>query len=130
MGANDIIRLQVQEGAYTFTNTRLHKVLKEIDMRTAGADVYVDITRTSGLISLIEVYSDAARTQKVCEQQVGRSAGVGGVEYVTTLTNIFYNANGTEDSRTTETISRPNLGTDDIIEACDSPFSTSESTKL
>jgi len=30
----------------------------------------------------------------------------------------------------TTTIDRPNLGTDDRIEACDSPFTTTESTKI
>ncbi len=130
MGSKDISRLQVQEGAYTFTNIRMHFVLKEIDMRTSGANSWVTITRTSGLISKIEIFSDAARTKKVCEQQILRSTGVGGIEFITTITNIYYNDNGSEDSRVTETISRPNLGIDDVIETCDSPFTTSESTKL
>lgn len=126
MGAPNSKRIEVLEGNYTFTERRLNGIIAEIDMRLNGANVWVTFTRTGGLISKIEYFSNSARTIKVCEQNITRGAGVGSIQLVTGIQNIFYNSDTTEDSQVNETIGRPNLGTDDIIETCDSVFSTTE----
>lgn len=136
MGQTDASRIEVQEGAYTFTRTHLDDLLRELDARITAADCWLTITRpvspdpNAGLITKTEYFADAARTKLVMERQFDRSPGLGGVRYISQITTIFYNENGTEDSRVTATISRPGLGTNDDLTTCDSPFSTTESTKL
>lgn len=124
----DSKRVQSIEGKYTFTNRSLSGIIDEIDMRLNGADCWVTITRTSGLISKVEYFKDAAKTMKVCEQVITRATGVGGVKLVSNIQNIYYNSDTSEDSQVNASLSRPSLGTDDDITACSSVFSTTEDT--
>lgn len=127
MGAPDASRVQVQEGAYTFTETRLAFILKEIDARLNCAETYDTITYTSGLISKIEIFSNSARTIKVVERTYTRTTGTDGVGYITGMLTKFFNSDTSEDSRVTTTITRDS---ENKITSCDHVFSTSEETKL
>lgn len=123
----DASRVYFPEGAGTYTQEELDKLILEIDMRTTGANVFIDVSRTSGLISQIDYYSDVGRTTKIAERAYTRAAGIGGVLFVIQVITKFFNANGSEDSRVTETFTRD---ADDLITACDSVFSTTEDTKI
>ena len=59
-----------------------------------------------------------------------RGAGVGGIQMITQIAATFYNEDATVDSTVITDVTRPNLGTDDIITECESPFFTTESEKL
>ena len=123
MGAPNAKRIQILEGRYTFTDRRLSGIVAEIDSRLNCAEVYETITRTSDLISLVEIYSDIARTKKVVERSITRTTGSDGVDYITGMVTIFFNSDGSEDSRVTTTITRDG---DDRITSCDNVFSTTE----
>lgn len=123
MGAPNAKRIQILEGQYTFTDRRLDGIVAEIDSRLNCAEVYETITRTSDLISLIEIYSDLARTKKVMQRSITRTTGTDNVDYITGMVTIFYNSDGTEDSRVTTTITRDG---DNRITSCDNVFSTTE----
>ena len=123
MGNPDLKRIQAQEGAYTFTEHNAAKMFKEIDARLNGANVFTTILRTLSLIDTISYFSDVGRTKLTMELHIGYTVDT----LPDTFTYIFFNADGSEDSRVTETATR------DIalyITSCDSVFLTSESTKL
>ncbi len=130
MGNKDASRVEVQEGAYTFKEKALDKLLLEIDGRLNGNEVYIDITRSSDLISKVEYFSDLARTKKLIERNFTRVAGVAGILFVDTITTIFFNDDATEDSRVTTTSTRDTEANNSRLLDCDNPFSTSESQKL
>ena len=122
MGRPDLKRLEAAEGAYTFISNNLAKLLLEVDARMNGREVYTTIDRTSGLIDKIEYFSEAARLNKMMELQIAYLSGD-----FSTFTWIFYNLDGSEDSRVVESVTRDI--NDDITE-CNSVFTTTESTKL
>jgi|AntRauTorckE5430_2_1112549.scaffolds.fasta_scaffold01224_13 hypothetical protein len=126
MGAPNASRIEILEGGFTFTHNRLSGVLSELDMRVSGSNCWTTFTRTGGLISKIEYFTNSARTIKVCEQNISRVTGVGNVSLVSEIQTLFFNQNTTEDSRVVSTLGRPNLGTDDVIVTCNGPFSTTE----
>lgn len=121
--SKDASRIWIPEGRYTWGKSWLDEFLQELDMRLNGAEAYVDFTYTSDLITLIEIHSDLARTNKVAERQIGYTSGK-----ITSITTIFFNPGGSEDSRVTETLTR-DAGNLDRITACDSVFTTTESPK-
>lgn len=123
MGAPNASRIEVREEKYTFTKRRLDDILTQIDMRLNCAEVYETITRTSGLISKIEIFSNAAKTIKVVERDITRTTGTDGVDYITGMVTRYYNDDTTEDSRVTTTITRDG---ENRITACDNVFSTTE----
>lgn len=126
--AVDSSRVYVQEGAYTARADRLDGVLLELFAHTTGQDVFTTITRTGGLISQIEYFTDAGRTTLDHKCTYTRTTGSDGVDYITGMVAIFYQSDGvTEDSRVTVTVTR---NSEDQITSCDSVFSTSEDTKL
>jgi hypothetical protein len=125
MGQINTYRVQNPEERYTFTEPALDGVIKELDSRTSMADCYPVFTRTSGLISKIEYYKDAAHTLKKCERNFTRNTGTDGIEYIATITSIYYNDDTSEDSRVTTTLTRH--VDDNYITQCDNVFSTSES---
>ena len=122
MGNPDLKRIQAQEGAYTFTNHNTAKMFKEIDARMNGANVFTTITRALGLISKIEYFSEIGRSNLRMELNIVYTGAD-----MTLFTWIFYNDDATEDSRVVETTTRDINGD---VTACDSVFSTTESTKL
>jgi hypothetical protein len=128
VGAPNAARIETPEGAYAFRSTRLSEMLKEIDAYVNGANVWVTFTRVSGLISKVEYFSNSARTIKILEASFTRGAGIGGVLLVTQIAKTYFNLDTSTDATITEAISRPALGTDDVIGTCDSPFSTTETT--
>lgn len=123
MGAPNADRIEIRENRYTFTERRLSGLIRELDGRLNCANVFETITRTNDLISKIEIFSDIARTKKVAERTITRVTGSDGVEYISAMLTIFYNSDGSEDSRVTTTITRD---VDDRITACDNVFSTTE----
>lgn len=125
MGQVNIDRIENIEERYTYISPTLDGVLKEIDTRTTGADCYLTITRVDGLITKMEYYADAARTIKRIERTFSRTAGSDNVLYITGIITIFYNDDGSEDSRVTSVLSRD--VDDDWIDGCDNVFSTGES---
>ena len=127
MGANtDAERIYVTEEKYTFRSIHLNDILHEIDKRTSHADCFTTITRTLGLISKIEYFSDIARTQKVMERQFTRATGYSGISFVTDILTIYYNDDASEDSRVTTTLTRDTDANKSVINLCDNVFSTSE----
>lgn len=123
MPRTDASLVQFIEGGYTFTSRDLANVMHEVDRRLNSADAYTDMTRVSELITQIDLYSDVGRTQKVLQQTVSRTLGNDGILYPTGKITIFYNSNGSEDSRITTTITRD--ANNDITD-CDNVFSTTE----
>lgn len=123
MGSQNADRIEVRENRHTFTEWRLSGLIYELDKRINCADVYETITRTSDLISKIELFSDIARTKKIAERDITRTTGSDGVDYITGMVTKFYNKDTSEDSRVTTTITRDG---DDRITSCDNVFSTSE----
>lgn len=123
MGAPNADRIEIRENRYTFTERRLSGLIRELDGRLNCANVYETITRTSDLISKIEVFSDIARTKKIAERDITRVTGSDNVQYISSMLTRFYNSDGSEDSRVTTTITRD---VDDRITACDNVFSTTK----
>ncbi len=123
----DASRIYVQEGAYTARRDRLDFVLLELFSAVTGQDVFPTITRTAGLITKIEYFTDATRTKLDHECDLTYIVGGDGVSRVSTMVTIYLNFDLTEDSRVTVTITRDG---DDLITQCNSVFSTSEDTKL
>lgn len=126
MGQTDTDRIRSLEEQNTFISAALDQMMKEVDARVTGADCYPTITRTSGLISQIDYYADIARTQLRIRRTIGRTT-YSGVAYITSMLTIFYNSDGTEDSRITTTINRDIVDITRPIESCDNVFSTTES---
>jgi len=125
MAQTDVDRIDPLEEHTTFTAATLDGVLEEIDSRTTGANCYPVVARSAGLITQISYYSDLAHTLLKLQRTFSRTAGTDGVLYITGIISIFYNSNGTEDSRVTTTIARD--PTDNWITACSNVFSTGES---
>ena len=113
------------EGPLTFTEDFLDDLLKQVDRRTSCRDTWSTITRSGGLISKIEKFSDAGKTQLIMERQLSRTVGPDSVSRVTTITDIYYNADGSEDSRVVSTVTRVSQ----LITSCECPFSTTEDPK-
>lgn len=132
MPRSDFKRIQQKEGANTFIEKDGARFIQEIDARLNDADCYMVITRTGSpaLISRIEYFADLAKTELRIRKDYTRSAGVGGVLKITGVVVTYYNKDGSVDSTVTKTVTRPNLGTNDDITVCDSPFSTTEDDKL
>jgi len=123
MGNIDTGRIQTYEEENTFISPSLNNLIKEIDSRITGANCFPVITRTDDLISKIEYYRDVSHTQKMIERNFIRQEGDDGVFYITNILTIFYNEDGTEDSRVETIINR----TDNIIQSCRNDFSSGES---
>ena len=125
MGQVDTSRIHNTEEQYTFVGYGLDRVLKEIDTRLTASDCWATITRIDELISKIEYFSDAAKTKKTIERIFTRTAGSDTVDYITGIVTIFYNDDGSEDSRVTTVITRDS---EDFITSCENVFSTSEAS--
>lgn len=123
MGQTDASRVQIQEGAYTFTNTVLSKAMLEIDRFINHGNTWVTITRTANYISKCEYFSDALKTKKIYERNYSRTGN-----RITVMTSIYFNANGSEDGRVTQTIGRNGATTQ--IETSSNPYSTTEPTAI
>lgn len=123
MGQTDATRVQTNEENNTTIAADLATALNEIDSRITSKDIYPVITRTSGLISKIEYYSDLAHTHKLYQREFTRTAGSDSVLYTTGILTTFYNDNGSTDSIITTTITRNGS---DLITSCNNVFSTSE----
>ncbi len=123
MGQIDVSRIRTYEEENTFISPSLDGVLKEIDTRLTAANCFASLTYTDDLISKIEYFSDQAKTKKVSEITISRTNGDDNIAYITGLVNIFYNAEGSEDSRVVSTLMRDSLSR---ITGCDNIFSTSE----
>lgn len=123
MGQVDTRRIYNPEEKYTFVGYSLDRVIKEIDSRLTASDCWATITRVDDLISKIEYFSDAAKTQKKIERTFTRTTGSDTVDYITGIITIFYNDDGSEDSRVTTVITRD---AEDLIVSCENVFSTSE----
>lgn len=123
MGQQDVSRIRTYEENNTFISPALDGLISEIDSRLSGANCFSSITYTGELISKIEYYADQARTKKRSDVTFSRTIGSDGVNYITGIISIFYNEDGSEDSRVTTTLLRD---VDDKITDCDNVFSTSE----
>jgi len=116
-------RIRISEEDSSFTEANLASLIREIDARTLGADSFVDIHRTSGLISSIDFYRDIARLHLRMTTQFSRTTGLDNVEYITGIVMTIYNDDGSIDSTITRAITRD---IDNKITSCDSVFSTTE----
>lgn len=126
--AVDASRVFVQEGAYPGRSFRLDELLLEVFGHLVSQNCFATFTRVSGLITKIEYFRDIGRTSLSHECLFTYFVGGDGVDRPTSVTQIFYENDGTtEDSRITTTITRDG---DDLITDCDSVFTTSESEKL
>lgn len=122
MANTDASRVWVQEGAFTYTETALDFVLREIDTRISGANCFIDITRTAGTITKFEYFKEVGRINLMVERVVNYTAGK-----ISGFTDTYFNADTSNDSQVIGTFTRDLNGN---ITACDSPFSTTEDTKL
>ena len=122
----DARRVDQNEGANTFTERELHKLIQELDTRLTSKDCYAVFTRTLGVTTKVEFFRDIGHTDLAAEKNYTYVVGLDGINRIDTMTLIIYNVDGSEDSRVTTTLNR----TLDSIDDCESPFSTSEVTKL
>jgi len=120
MGQESSRRIWDREGAHSFTSDDLQGIVREIDMRLNGANVYTDLTRTSGLITNISYYAEALRTTLIMQRNITYSGGL-----IIIIESIYYNADNSEDCRITETVVRD---IDGNVTECDSVFTTTEDT--
>lgn len=116
-------RIRVGEESSSFTEANLAALILEIDSRTLGANKFVTINRTNGLISSIDYYKDIARTQLKMTHVISRTTGLDNVEYITGVISTIYNDDFSVDSTITKTLIRD---IDNKITACNSVFSTTE----
>jgi hypothetical protein len=124
MSQVDDIRVRASEEELSTTSPDLLGSLKEIDERTMGANVWTTIIfDVDDLISEIQYFSDAAKTQMTMKRVFSRTQGADAIDYITGMVTTVYNDNASVDSVITTTLSR----TDDIIDSCSSSFSTTES---
>jgi len=120
MGQESSRRIWDREGAHSFTSDDLQGIVREIDMRLNGANVYTDLTRTSGLITNISYYAEALRTTLIMQRNITYAGGL-----IIIIESIYYNADNSEDCRITETVVR---NIDGNVTECDSVFTTTEDT--
>lgn len=120
----DSARVQIQEGAYTFSKAALHTLLLEFDRILTEANAWMVITRTDDLITKTEFYSDAAKTKKIFQREYSRVEGQDGLFRVSAITTTFYNDDSSQDSQINHTLTRD--GDDIFMNESASPFSTSE----
>lgn len=123
MGQINDDRIGTTEENSSFTEANLASLIREIDTRTLGANNFVTINRTSGLISSIYFYDDAARTKLRMTSIISRTTGLDNVEYITGIVITVYNDNGSIDSTITKALSRD---IDNKITSCNSIFATTE----
>lgn len=126
MGQPNADTIQVDEGKHSFTGKQVDSVLKNIDERVNSANVWHTATRSAGLLTKIEYFLDAGKTQKFLERQYGRLTGVSGIRFVSSITTIIYNSNGSEDSRVVQTYSRETNLNKNVLVNSNSVFTTSE----
>ncbi len=124
MGQIDTERIRTAEEETTFTDSTMAGLVKEIDGRVNAANCFPVITRTSGLISRIDYYSDIAHTQLRIRRDFTRTVGTDQVAYVTGIVTTFYNSDGSVDSTVTTAIARD---ASNYVTECDNVFSTGES---
>lgn len=124
--ATNAKRIEVtREGAFTFRDDNLHKILKEIDARLAGYGCYSTVVRftsgtNKGLIERIEIYSDQLKTKLDLTRELTYTNG-----RITGVIDTYLNSDLSEDSLVTTTITRDGDG---LIIGCESVFSTTEDT--
>jgi hypothetical protein len=118
----DDVRIEMSEHETSFKADDLAEAMQEIDTRFMDANNWSTITYSTGLISKIEFFSDALKTNKTMKREFTRTVGSDGINYITGIVTTTYNEGGTVDSVITTTISR----TDNKIDGCSSVFSTSE----
>ena len=133
MPQSNAVRTQHQEGANTFRSKDLMRVMQEIDGRFNSANCWSTITQTAKLITRIEYFTDAGKTDKAIQKDY-TYVTVSGLERLATITATYYNKDTSIDSTVTTTINRVGIEDADYdegdIEGCDSPFSTTESEKI
>lgn len=126
---NDI-RIAVTEEQSSFKSSRMDELVKEIDSRTVGAELYTTIVRTpdpNGLITRTEYYSDTAKTKMVLKREFTRVSGLGGSQLVASITTTAYNEDGSIDSVITTSITRDATpGSNSYIQSSGAPLTTSE----
>lgn len=122
MGQTDATRVQTNEENNSTVSSDLASTLTELDSRITSKDVYPVISRSGGLISKIEYFSDLAHTHKLYQREFTRTAGSDLVLYISGIITTFYNDDGSVDSTITTTINR----TSDKISSCENIFSTLE----
>ena len=121
--ALDASGVWIPEGSYSFVSKRLDELLRELDMRLNGANCFMDITRVNDLITTFEFFADVGRTTKVAERQITRDVD----SRITGILTIIYNADGSEDSRITSTLTRD---VDGLITACDNVLTSTEPDEI
>ena len=123
MGVN-ADRVAVQEGAYTYRSFRLAGVLMEQDMMLTGANCFVKIIRSDGLIAKAEFYRDPAKTDLSHEIFYDRVSSEDTIFRVVGVCSIFYNDDLSIDSVVSGGVDRTSGGD---IECCSGFFVTTES---
>jgi len=112
-------RVSVKEALTSLRSSNLKGALKELLQRVSYEDLHISVTRSSGVITLVEFFADVGRTKKLFERSYSRGA----FNRITGITTIFFNELGSEDSRVTTTVSR----TDHVFDSNDNVFSITES---
>lgn len=134
MAHQDFKRLQFSEGGTTFIQTNGARLIREIDSRLNGANCFLSIDHDpiTNLITEARFYMTAARLPSDLRQKIEFSrtqSAVDGILYITNVKKTYYESDGaTVDSEIDVPITRNS--TTDVIEACNSVFSTTESLKL
>ena len=119
----DDIRIQTSEQSTSMVSSDLSETLKEIDQREMGADIWSTISYSSGLVSEINFYSDAAKTKRIIKRVFNRTVGSDFISYLSSMITTYYNIDNSVDSVITTTLTRD---ANDKITGCASSFSTTE----
>ena len=133
MGQTNAKRIEVREGSLSYISNRLASLLKEIDQRLSDSDLHMKVTYgTTGLLKSYilktEFFLDAALTRKMYECLYSYSLGFDTVQRVVQTTTIFYNVDGSEDSRIVHTYARNTNNVDEkyTIDVSGGELSTTE----
>jgi len=126
------VRIQVQEGAYTYVECNVAQVLQEIDFRSQWANLFYKIMRdANGHISETQYFSDEAKTKLKFKREYFRN----GDDLVSGTVTTFYNLDDTVDSEVSGFFDRvPGVsgvsGCPDVIDCVSSYFATAEDIKI
>lgn len=129
MSNTDASRVEIKEEGSTFVSPRLSDLIKEIDGRVNGANIFVKFIRTGGLISRTEWHRNDTFSDLAFSRDFTRVSGSLGTLLVSGIVSKFYEEDGiTLDSTVSAFLARDlTVSGSDYITFCSGYFSTSES---
>jgi len=121
------IRVAIKEARYTIRSTDLANALLELDSRISGADCFLKIIRSDGVITNAKFYSDPEKTILCYETFFDNVSGADGIVRPVGVSSFYYNTDMSTDSVVSGGIDRQ-IDEPYEIESCSGFFYTDEDT--